>query len=97
MPTRQIGSWEGGLVTAELDYNNQDQITAVRVINNSGVAVYLEVEQISNGRKVGQVFLAGTNTNIAVPTGVGQRIVQFFNVETNKWDGLNIRAQVPAP
>ena len=92
--TRTVYSGSG--VTAELDYDGANRIVGARVINTTGRNVYMEVEQISNGRKYGAVFLAGTTTVIPIPTGIGQRITQFLD-DRGFWDGLNIRVLDPAP
>lgn len=98
MSTRNIGSWthDTGTVTADLDYDASNVITSIHVVNDSDVAAHIEVEQISNGRKVDRRFEPHTDETIPLPTGAAARIEQFINPR-GFFDGLNIRCQIPAP
>lgn len=95
MPTRSVGSWLNGQVSAEVDYDASNRITGLRVINNSTVNAYLEIEQNSNNRKYGALFLGSTTTVIPIGTGVSVRISQIL-APNGKWSGVTIRAQIPA-
>lgn len=96
MPTRTIGTWENGTVTAELDFDASNIATNLRVINNSALDVFIQVQEIASGRSVSRTFAANSGTmNQAIPTGVGQRLTQFINAN-GKFDGLSISARIPA-
>lgn len=96
MPTRAAGSWNEDTVRAEIDYDASNRIIGIRVINDSQVDAFLEIRQISSGRKYGGRFLAGTNTTIPIGTGAAVRITQTVG-RRGFWDGVEIVCLVPAP
>ena len=94
MPTRVVETFEGGLIRTELDYDNANRITAVRVVNDSDRSIYLEVVQGdavgTTGRKYSATFLAHTTTEIPIPTGQALKIEQIWDSSRNRWDGISV-------
>lgn len=100
--TQVLAEYDGGLVRVEYDWDDNASrrwLTAVRVVNNSAHAVYVEAVIAAGrpnaGRKASAIFLAGTTTEIAVPTGASQRIQGLYDAAHDQLDGLEITILYP--
>jgi hypothetical protein len=97
MPTRLIGEFNDASVIVEVDYNDSQQLTALRVINTSADAVYVEAVQQSSGRTASRRFPAGETVEHTIGTGAAARIVQRFDAQKQRWRDVDFRVAVQAP
>jgi hypothetical protein len=101
MATRRVAAFNDETVVVDAVYDDEDNVTGVRVTNTSADDVYVEAVQVtdgpSNGRKHGGRFLASTTTTLPIGTGPVVRIRQHWNAQRERWDGVEFRCLVPAP
>ena len=91
----------GGLVVFWMEWDNlasRRYVTAVGCTNNSDENAYAEAYRADDGtRKQSAVFLAHTDTSIAVPTGQAQRLQLVINPTHNLPDGIQFMTAWPSP
>lgn len=90
----------GGACVFWMEWDNQASrqwVTAVGCNNATPETAYAEAYRISDGtRKQSAVFLANTNTSIAVPTGAAQRL-QLIVLPNGRLDGIQFKTAWPSP
>lgn len=94
--TRVIAEHADGLVKFEIDYDDTTKIVlAVRCINNSLQPAWAKAELTDGSRSRERTFAPDQTTEVAIPTGVAQRLVGFINAKGG-FDGVSFSTSWPA-